>query len=183
MVRGGFTAALLLALLLGACLPSPSRSPTDVPTSVVAPSEAVGQPSPPPSAATAATAVTGSLPHTIQFMTDRFEPLPADKLPLVRITAKVAAGNVLAYERETGWPDFEIAWRNGDCTFVAWYVPGPMSMAPVPPPPSAVYLVRLVADDAWATGELQVTWVMVDATTGDVRSAFGSGLISGCADI
>jgi len=52
-----------------------------------------------------------------------------------------------------------------------------MSFSPVPPPPSAVYVVRLV-------GELDATnevWVMVEATTGEIRSAFGGLSSSDCA--
>ena len=52
---------------------------------------------------------------------------------------------------------------------VAWYERHPMSRAPVPPDPSAVYLVRLVDERDGS----RVTWVMVEATTGELGAAFG----------
>jgi hypothetical protein len=107
-------------------------------------------------------------------------PLPAEKLPLVRITAEVARDAVLAMLRDTGWPADATALHDGDCVFLGWLEQYPMSMAPIPPPPSAVYLVRLVPPEGSGVPD---TWVMVDATTSEVRSALGmQDLGSECDD-
>ena len=121
--------------------------------------------------------VLGSLSRVVEIGVGTLGPLPADKIPLVRLSAAEANATVLARERETGWPDLDIAWKGGGCVLLAWYERRPMSFSPVPPPPSAVYVVRLV-------GELDATnevWVMVEATTGEIRSAFGGLSSSDCA--
>lgn len=82
---------------------------------------------------------------------------------------------MLAHERETGWPDNDVVWRDGGCVLVAWFEGHPMSRAPDPGPPSAVYLVRLIDNRA-----TRVTWVIVDATTGDLGAAIGDAVNSGC---
>jgi hypothetical protein len=120
--------------------------------------------------------VAGSLPRNVETGVGTLGPLPAERLPLVRITAAAAANTVLAHEHETGWPDLDIAWKDGGCMFVAWYVRHPMSMAPVPPPPSPVYVVRLVG----VADALQETWVIVDATTGELGAAGGGPSESDC---
>lgn len=102
--------------------------------------------------------------------------LPADKVALVRITPDAAAATVLTHERETGWPDEDIDWEDGQCVIVAWLERHPMSFAPDPGPPSAMYLVRLVADGS------RVTWVMVDATSGELGAAIGDPLKITCGD-
>jgi hypothetical protein len=96
--------------------------------------------------------------------------LPDDKVLLVRVTPEVARATVLASQRDSGSPADVASLRDGDCVFVAWLQDYPMSMAPVPPPPSAVYLVRLIPTAASRGSE---TWVMVDATTGELGSATG----------
>jgi hypothetical protein len=121
--------------------------------------------------------VPGSLTHAVNIGTGTLGPMPADKVPLVRLTAAEAQATVLAHERETGWPDPGIAWKGGGCVLLAWYERRPMSMAPVPPPPSAVYVVRVVSE-LDATKEL---WVMVEATTGELGAAFGGPSSSDCA--
>lgn len=100
--------------------------------------------------------------------------LPPDKVLLVRVTPEAAATTVLQHERETGWPDLEIDWEDGHCVLVAWLERHPMSRAP-DPAPSAVYVVRLVD-----SGGSRVTWVMVDATTGELDAAIGDRLKAGC---
>jgi hypothetical protein len=104
-------------------------------------------------------------------------PLTAEHLPLVAVTADAAAGTVLAHERDIGWPDLDVAWTDGGCVLLAWYERHPMSRAPNPDPPSAVYVVRLV-DERDAARE---TWVMVEASTGELGSVFGGAWSSDCA--
>ena len=97
---------------------------------------------------------------------------------LVLTTGADAAETVLEHERKTGWPDPDIAWQDGRCVRLAWYEKRPMSFFPEPGPPYPVYLVRLVDQ----IGTAGVTWVMVDARTGEIGSATGAPLKSGCAD-
>jgi len=101
--------------------------------------------------------------------------LPLDKVSLVRVTPDAAATTVHTHERETGWPDLDIDWEDGQCVLVAWLERHPMSRAPDPGPPSVVYLVRLM-DSAGS----RVTWVMVDATSGELGAAIGDPLKAGC---
>jgi hypothetical protein len=54
-----------------------------------------------------------------------------------------------------------------------------MSYAPDPPPPSAVYLVRLVD----AVNDPREIWVMVEASTGQLGAAFGGPFKSDCASL
>lgn len=175
MIRRVTAVALLLAVSLGACVPSPSKTPTDASASVAGPTPSLGETSPPPSPSAAATAPSatsppGSLPYRVNIGNGTVSPLQADKLPLVRITAEVARDAVLALQRDSGWPADMTLLRDGHCVFLGWLEQYPMSMAPVPPPPSAVYLVRLVSTEGPGVPD---TWVMVDATTSEVRSALG----------
>lgn len=101
-------------------------------------------------------------------------PLPPDKASLVRITADAALWTVLNNEAETGWPDVEIDWADGRCVLLAWLERRPMSFDPNPGS-SAVYMVRLI--DA---GHTRVNWVLVDATTGEERTAIGDPMKAGC---
>lgn len=112
---------------------------------------------------------SNTLSQSVHLGNGTLSPLPADKVSLVRVTAVAAATTVLAQERETGWPDDDIAWRDGGCVLTAWFQPEPMSFNPHPGPPYAVYLVRLV--DLAATG--RVRWVMVNAETGELGGALG----------
>jgi hypothetical protein len=50
-----------------------------------------------------------------------------------------------------------------------------MSFAPDPGPPSAVYVVRLMHG-----GGSRVTWVMVDATSGELGAVIGDPLTAEC---
>ena len=88
----------------------------------------------------------------------------------IQVTAADASNAVIATKQTTGWPDVDIAWKDGDCVLLAWYRPLPASYDPDPGPPFAVYLVRLVDGADTTIG----TWVTVDATTGEIKSA-GSG--------
>jgi hypothetical protein len=101
--------------------------------------------------------------------------LPPDKAWLVRVSPAGAATTVLMHERATGWPDLDIEWKDGRCVLLAWLERHPMSRAPDPGPPSAVYLVRLVDG-----GGSRETWVMVDATSGELGSAIGDPLKGAC---
>src|SRR5215213_401534 len=112
---------------------------------------------------------TPTLKGEVVLLNGTVEPLPPDKASLVRVTADVAASTVLTKERDTGWPDPDIAWQSGGCVLVGWFEGRPMSYSPDPGPPSAVYLVRLANSLT-----RDVTWVMVDATTGELRSAIGN---------
>jgi hypothetical protein len=127
--------------------------------------------------------VAGCLPANS--LTDKVElgngtlgPVPADQVFQIRSTAADAAKTVLGNERETGWPDPDIAWQDGGCVRLRWYEPRPMSFSPDPGPPYSVYLVRLVDQ----TGAAGISWVMVDARTGELGAAIGDALKSGCAD-
>jgi hypothetical protein len=119
-----------------------------------------------------------SLTDKVELGTGTLGPVPADRMFLVRATSADAAHTVLAHERETGWPDPDIAWQDGRCVRLAWYEPRPMSFSPDPGPPYPVYLVWLV-DQAGTAG---VMWVMVDGRTGELGAAIGDPLKSGCAD-
>jgi hypothetical protein len=159
-MRGLLVATFLLVELVGACQPAASMSPNEG--------------SPP---GVLQSPVAGSLPRKVETAAGSLLPLLADQLPLVRITSADALGAVLAREQQTGWPDLDIAFKSGGCVLVAWYVRHPMSMAPSPPAPSPVYVVRLVGEG----DPSQETWVMVDATTGEEGAAFGGPSISDCA--
>jgi hypothetical protein len=120
---------------------------------------------------------TDSLAGRTNLATGTLGPLSLDKVALVQITQEEAARTVLAHEQDTGWPDPDIAWQDAGCVRIAWFEPHPMSFNPDPGPAYPVYLVRLV-DPAAAGNTL---WVMVDAQTGAIRSAFGAPLDAGCA--
>jgi hypothetical protein len=111
--------------------------------------------------------VPGSISSNTEELAGTLRPLLPDELPLVRITAAAAARTVLANKAATGWPDQDIAWQDGGCVLLAWYVPHAASYAPNPGPPSAVFEVRLVSK----ADRSQQTWVMIDATTGELDSA------------
>jgi hypothetical protein len=102
-------------------------------------------------------------------MTGTLSPLPVEKLALVRIPPEAAANVVLDHERETGWPDPDVTWKEGGCVLLAWFERQPMSRMPVPPEPSAVYVVRLVGQEDAS----RVTWMMVEASTGELGASFG----------
>ena len=118
-----------------------------------------------------------TVPRVVKVVTGTLSPLPVEKLSLVRITAEAAAKVVLDHERETGWPDLDVAWKDGGCVLLAWFERQPMSHMPVPPDPSAVYVVRLIGEQDAS----RVTWVMVEATSGELGAAFGGpGAGDGC---
>lgn len=100
-------------------------------------------------------------------------PMPAHLWAHVQTTARDAVLIVLASEQETGWPDHDIAWRDGGCVLVARFETYPMSRAPDPPPPYPVYLVRLATETASA-------WVMVDARSGELGGFIGDHAGLGC---
>ena len=104
-------------------------------------------------------------------------PLPPDKVLQVRTTLAEASDTVLKNERETGWPDPDIAWQDGGCVLIALYEPQAMSFAPDPGPPYPVYIVRLVDLPARTA-----TWVMVDARTGELGADIGDVLKGGCGN-
>ena len=106
------------------------------------------------------------LPWRVEIGGGNVGPLPAEMRGLVQTTALDASRTVLAHERETGWPDDEIAWGDGGCVLIARFEQYPMSRAPNPPPPYPVYLVRLAS-------ELASTWVMVDARNGELGASIG----------
>ena len=165
MIGSRVGVALLLAVVLVGCRSAPSSPPA-----LSSPSSASAAPTEASAAPTLATPVSGSVSSDTEIGAGTLRPLLPDQLPLVRITEAAAARTVLDTKEATGWPDHDIAWQDGGCVLLAWYVRHPMSYAPNPPPPSAVFVVRLVNK----VDRSQQTWVMVDATTGEVRSA-GSG--------
>jgi pimeloyl-ACP methyl ester carboxylesterase len=122
---------------------------------------------------------SNTLSQSVHLVNGTLSPLPPDKVALVRVSEGAAASTVLAQERETGWPDEDIAWRDGGCVLIAWFQPEPMSFNPDPGPPYAVYLVRLV--DLAATG--RVTWVMVNAETGELDAALSGQFPFECATL
>jgi hypothetical protein len=160
VIRGLVAATFLLVELLAACQPAPALSPNEG--------------SPP---AVLRSPVAGSLPKKVETAAGTLLPLLADQVPLVRITSADALDTVLVHEQQTGWPDLDIAWKSGGCAFVAWRVQHPMSMAPDPPAPSPVDVIRLVGE----VDPSQETWVMVDATTGEEGPAFGGPSMADCA--
>jgi hypothetical protein len=115
--------------------------------------------------------------RSIETLTATLSPLPPEKLALVRTTETDARLTVLEHERATGWPDEEVDYRDGGCVLLAWFEGHPMSYAPNPPPPSAVYIVRLT-DEANVEPDI---WVIVDATTGELSSTFGGAPVVDCA--
>jgi hypothetical protein len=148
-----------------ACLPAPTSLPSSGLQSATAPASEATTARPPSPAP--ATRPPGSITENVNLMQAILEPLPADEQTRVRVTAADASNTVLANKRKTGWPDPDIAWKDGGCVLLAWYQPIPTSYAPDPGPPSAVYLVRLVD----AADSTMGTWVTVDATTGDLQGA------------
>jgi hypothetical protein len=171
VTRSRVVAVVLVAGFFAGCQPVPSSPPVQGSPST-APST-TSEASPP---APVQTPVAGSISANAETGVGTLSPLLPDQLPLVRITAQVATKTVLTNKQETGWPDLDIAWKDGGCTLLAWYVRHPMSYAPNPPPPSAVYLVQLV-DQIDAS---RSTWVMVDATTGELGSAGYGASSSDC---
>jgi hypothetical protein len=119
-----------------------------------------------------------SLTEKVEIVTGSLGPVPADKVGLVRISDAEATKTVLDNERETGWPDPDIAWQDGRCARLAWFEPHAMSYDPDPGPPYPVYLVRLVDPTGAA-----ITWVMVNARTGDLGASIGDPLKSGCVSM
>jgi hypothetical protein len=159
LIPGLVGATVLLAGTLCGCQAAPSGRPTEL--------------SPP---AVLESPVAGSLPSEMQTGDGTLRALLPDQLLLVRVTAADASRTVLDHEKHTGWPDLDIPWRDGGCVFVAWYVRRPMSMAPNPPSPSPVYLVRLVGE----VDASKETWVLVDATTGELGAAFSGPSSPSC---
>lgn len=105
-------------------------------------------------------------------------PPAALQLLDVRTSANAALTTVLEHERDTGWPDLETMWEDGGCVLVAWLQPEPVSRNPEPGPPYPIFLVRLTH----AATRSKVTWVMVDARTGQLGAAISGPSIPGCAD-
>lgn len=154
-VRAGL---LLLAATFASCMPGPTPAPS--PSSVALPSvDQSGAPSPSP----AASPLVGSITETA-VVGGVLGPFPAEEAARIAVTATDALNTVLTAKRERGWPDADIAWKDGGCVLLAWYQPTPMSYNPEPGPPYGLYLVRLV-DPVNAT---MGTWVTVNATTGEL---------------
>src|SRR5919112_616145 len=78
---------------------------------------------------------SNTLPRQVEIGNGNLRPLPADKAALVQTTPIAASQTALAHERETGWPDENIAWDDAGCVLIASYEMYPMSRAPNPPPP------------------------------------------------
>lgn len=165
MIRSVGGVTVLLVGVLSGCQPAPSSPPE-----LRSPSGASATPTEVSAPPTLATPVPGSISSNTETGAGTLRPLLPDQLSLVRVTAAAAAHTVLANKEATGWPEVDIAWQDGGCVLLAWYVRHPMSYAPNPPPPSAVFVVRLVSK----VDRSRQTWVIVDATTGELGAA-GSG--------
>ena len=108
---------------------------------------------------------TPTLATTVSIGAGTLGPIPDGERSLVRTRAAAALQTVVEHERETGWPDDNIAWLAGGCVLVGWYEQYPMSFDPFPEP-YPVYAVRLV-------NGASTTWVLVDARSGEERSVIG----------
>lgn len=60
-----------------------------------------------------------SLTDRVEIVNGSLGPIPADKVGLIRTSGTDAAKTVLENERETGWPDLNIAWQDGGCVRLA----------------------------------------------------------------
>ena len=110
-------------------------------------------------------------------VTGSLSPLPPENVALLETSAEAARNVVVEHAQQDGWPEGG-PWADGDCVLTAWYERRPMSYAPNPPAPSAVYVVRLIGrDDPGRTA-----WVMVEAATGELASSFGGPVGDLCSE-